>query len=57
MSTTQLTYKHRATEPLPPVERAAKAGAHRESRVTEYVIAAVLTLVLAALVVLLIGRA
>ena len=56
MSTTQLTHKHRATGPVPPVQRAVKAGAHREPRTTEYVIAAVLAVLLAVLVVLLVGR-
>jgi hypothetical protein len=56
MSTTQVTYKHRATQPLPPVERASKAGAHRDPRTMEYVIAAVLTVVLATLLIVLLGR-
>lgn len=56
MSTTQVTYKHRASEPLPPVERASKAGVHRDPRTTEYVIAGVLVLVLAVLLTVLVGR-
>jgi hypothetical protein len=57
MSTTQVSSKHRAAEPLPSVTRAAKAGAHRESRTTGYVVAAVLALLVAALLAFLVGRA
>jgi hypothetical protein len=53
---TQPTYKHRATEPLPAVDRPAKAGSHRAPRTTEYLIAAVLLAALVALLVALLGR-
>lgn len=56
MSTTQVTNKHRATEPVPPIDRTGKAGAHRESRVGEYVLAVLLAVVLVALVLVLVGR-
>lgn len=59
MQTSQLTFKHRATEPVPAVARVdqnAKAGAHRASRTAERVIALVLVLALLALVAYLIAR-
>jgi hypothetical protein len=59
MQTSQLIFKHRASEPLPAMDRAdrpGRAGAHRATRVTDRMVAAVLGLALFVLVAYLIAR-
>ncbi|MDQ6523214.1 hypothetical protein RB608_06365 [Nocardioides sp. LHD-245] len=46
MRTTQLTHKHRSTEPVPAGERPAATRAHRASRASDLPIAAALGLIL-----------
>jgi hypothetical protein len=46
MTTSSLTHKHRATEPLPPAERPTATRAHRAHRATDLPIAAVLGILL-----------
>ncbi len=53
MTTTQRIYKHRATEPLPDVDRAPAAGAHRASKAVDIVIASVLCVALVVLLLIL----
>jgi len=54
--TTQVTFKHRATEPLPAVDRDVPAGTHRASRTTTYVLIAILLVALVGLIAVLLGR-
>ncbi|MCR1786020.1 hypothetical protein KVF89_26030 [Nocardioides carbamazepini] len=46
MRTTQLTHKHRATQPVPADERPTATRAHRASRASDLPIAAALGLIL-----------
>ena len=46
MRTTQLTQKHRATEPVPGARRPSATRAHRGSRATDLPVAAALGLIL-----------
>lgn len=51
MRTTQLTHKHRATEPIPVAERPDATRAHRAARTNDLPLAAILGIIIVLLAV------